>query len=362
MNVFSNKAIHELGEFAEWLHRADVKGVLVRSGKASGFCAGADLTELGVAYDMIVDAPPADRFDIAFSHFFPLSHAIRRLETAGKPVAAAIAGVALGGGCELTLGAHYRVVTTNRRAMLGLPEAERPAAQFAAWKQVVHTAAPMARWLKQGWIDWLGPEHIWEVYGATEGLVRCWIGGTEWLERPGSVGRPIGNGRIRVLRGDGSEAAPGEHGEVFAMPPGGPGSTYRYIGAERRATADGWESVGDVGWLDAEGYLFLADRKDDLIISGGVNIWPAEVEAAVLRHPDVRSCAVFGKPDADLGAIVHAVIESDAALDADSLSTFLNDHLARAKHPRSVEVTSQTVRDDAGKFRKPRVRTPEISA
>jgi len=122
MNVFSNKAIHELGEFAEWLHRADVKGVLIRSGKASGFCAGADLTELGVAYDMVVAAPPADRFDIAFSHFFPLSHAIRRLETAGKPVAAAIAGVALGGGCELTLGAHFRVVTTNRRAMLGLPE------------------------------------------------------------------------------------------------------------------------------------------------------------------------------------------------------------------------------------------------
>jgi 3-hydroxyacyl-CoA dehydrogenase / enoyl-CoA hydratase / 3-hydroxybutyryl-CoA epimerase len=122
MNVFSNQAIHELGTFAEWLHRAEVKGVVVRSGKETGFCAGADLTELGVAYDMIVAAPPADRFDIAFNHFFPLSHAIRRLETAGKPVAAAIAGVALGGGCELTLGCHFRVVTTSRRAMLGLPE------------------------------------------------------------------------------------------------------------------------------------------------------------------------------------------------------------------------------------------------
>ena len=123
MNVFSNKAIHELGAFAEWLHRADdVKGVVVRSGKTTGFCAGADLTELGVAYEMIVAAPPADRFDIGFNHFFPLSHSIRRLETAGKPVAAAIAGVALGGGCELTLGAHYRVATSSRRAMLGLPE------------------------------------------------------------------------------------------------------------------------------------------------------------------------------------------------------------------------------------------------
>lgn len=123
MNVFSNKAIHELGAFAEWLHRADdVKGVVVRSGKPSGFCAGADLTELGVAYEMIVAAPPADRFDIAFNHFFPLSHAIRRLETAGKPVAAAIAGVALGGGCELALGAHYRVAANNGRTRLGLPE------------------------------------------------------------------------------------------------------------------------------------------------------------------------------------------------------------------------------------------------
>ena len=123
MNVFSNTAIHELGAFAEWLHRADgVRGVVVRSGKASGFCAGADLTELGVAYEMIVAAPPAGRFDIAFDHFFPLSHAIRRLETAGKPVAAAIAGVALGGGCELALGCHYRVLADSPRAMLGLPE------------------------------------------------------------------------------------------------------------------------------------------------------------------------------------------------------------------------------------------------
>jgi 3-hydroxyacyl-CoA dehydrogenase / enoyl-CoA hydratase / 3-hydroxybutyryl-CoA epimerase len=122
MNVFSNKAIHELGAFAEWLHGADVRGVVVRSGKPSGFCAGADLTELGVAYDMIAAAPAADRFDIAFKHFFPLSHAIRRLETAGKPVAAAIAGVALGGGCELALGAHYRVATRSPRALLGLPE------------------------------------------------------------------------------------------------------------------------------------------------------------------------------------------------------------------------------------------------
>lgn len=122
MNVFSNKAIHELGAFAEWLHGADVRGVVIRSGKSTGFCAGADLSELGAAYDMIVAAPPADRFDLAFNHFFPLSHAIRRLETASKPIVAAIGGVALGGGCELALGAHYRIATTGKRTMLGLPE------------------------------------------------------------------------------------------------------------------------------------------------------------------------------------------------------------------------------------------------
>ena len=122
MNVFSNQAIHELGQFAEWLHKAPVRGVVVRSGKASGFCAGADLAELGAAYDMIIAAPPADRFDIAFNHFFALSHALRRLETADTPVAAAIAGVALGGGCELALGCHHRVLADSPRSILGLPE------------------------------------------------------------------------------------------------------------------------------------------------------------------------------------------------------------------------------------------------
>ncbi len=122
MNVFSNAAIHELKAFAAWLGASDVRGVLVRSGKENGFCAGADLTELGVAYDMIVAAPARDRFTIAFEHFFPLSAALRALETAGKPVASAIAGLALGGGCELALATHYRVLTDSPRAVLGLPE------------------------------------------------------------------------------------------------------------------------------------------------------------------------------------------------------------------------------------------------
>ena len=122
MNVFSNAAIRELNLFADWLKDADVRGVVIRSGKDTAFCAGADLGELGVAYDMIVAARPQDRFDIAFNHFFALSQGIRKLETAGKPVAVAIAGLALGGGCEFALGGHYRVLADAPMAALGLPE------------------------------------------------------------------------------------------------------------------------------------------------------------------------------------------------------------------------------------------------
>lgn len=250
------------------------------------------------------------------------------------------------------------MVPTMMHRIMALSPSTRDAYDLASWKTVVHTAAPMAPWLKHAWIDWLGPDHIWEVYGATEGLVRCWIGGREWLERPGSVGRPLGGARLRITGPDGAELPPGEPGEVYAMPAAGPGTSYRYLGAERRSIAGGWESVGDIGRVDSEGYLYLADRKDDLIISGGVNIWPTEVEAALLAHPDVASCAVYGVPDRDLGMIVHAVIETPAELTVAQVGSFLDRHLARAKHPRSIDLVARPVRDDAGKFRKPRFKEP----
>ena len=253
---------------------------------------------------------------------------------------------------------QYRVkwsmmVPTMMHRIFRLPADLRGKYDLSSWNMVVHTAAPIAQWLKRGWIDWLGPDHIWEVYGATEGLVRCWIGGREWLDRPGSAGLPAGGAGLKILRPDGTECVVGEQGEVYAMPPGGPGSSYRYLGAERRVTADGWESVGDIGHVDADGYLYLADRRNDLIISGGVNIWPAEVEAAILAHPRIYSCAVLGAPDDDLGQRVHAVIETDdATLDLAALREFLADLLAPNKHPRSLVVSDKPVRDDAGKVRK----------
>ncbi len=247
------------------------------------------------------------------------------------------------------------MVPTMLHRIMALDPPQRAAFDLSSWQTVVHTAAPMPAWLKREWIEWRGPDHIWEVYGATEGIVRCWIGGREWLERPGSVGRPIGGGRLRILDPDGADCPPGTEGEVYAMPPTGPASTYRYIGAERRATPDGWESVGDIGWVDDSSYLYLSDRRTDLIICGGVNIWPAEVEAALLRHPAIASCAVMGRADRELGQIVHAQVESQSKeLDLESLSAFLAPWLAKQKHPRSLEFQTGPVRDDAGKVRKTR--------
>src|SRR5262245_14282035 len=122
MNVFSNAAIEELGLFADWLQESDVRGVVIRSGKTSAFCAGPDVAELEAAYDMIMAGPPGERDALAFDHFFRLSHGLRKLETAGKPVAAAIAGLALGGGCEFALAAHHRVIADHPQATFGLPE------------------------------------------------------------------------------------------------------------------------------------------------------------------------------------------------------------------------------------------------
>lgn len=251
------------------------------------------------------------------------------------------------------------MVPTMLHRIWSLPRDVRDGFDVSSWRTVVHTAAPMAPWLKRAWIAWRGPDHIWEVYGATEGLVRCWIGGREWLDRPGSVGRPIGGAELRILDDNGRDVATGTTGEIYAMPPGGPRSSYRYIGAERRATADGWESVGDCGHVDADGYLFLTDRRNDLIISGGVNIWPAEVEAALLRHPAIASCAVFGEDDHDLGQRVHAVIEADPPLSLEAVHAFLADHLVRDKWPRALTCGADPVRDDAGKFRKPTAKRQE---
>ena len=143
-------------------------------------------------------------------------------------------------------------------------------------------------------------------------------------------------------------------------PAGGPGSTYHYVGATAKSR-DGWESLGDMGYLDEEGYLYLADRQGDMILCGGANVYPAEVEAAIEAHPAVRSSAVIGLPDEDLGQVVHGVVDiADHDLDLDSLHDHLAQRLARYKIPRSFELVRTPLRDDAGKVRRSALRSERV--
>jgi bile acid-coenzyme A ligase len=220
---------------------------------------------------------------------------------------------------------------------------------------MVHMAAPCPRWLKEAWINWLGPERVHELYGGTESQSATWISGTEWLAHRGSVGKPSAGGRMKVVDENGSELRPGEVGEIYMMPDAGPGTTYHYIGAEPKSL-HGWESLGDMGWMDAEGYLYLADRQTDMILRGGANIFPAEVEAAIDSHPRVRSSAVIGVPDEDLGQRVHAIVDAPEGVTDEELLVYLAERLVRYKIPQSFEYVCEPLRDDAGKVRRSALR------
>ena len=206
---------------------------------------------------------------------------------------------------------------------------------------VVHTAAPMAPWLKRAWIDEFGPDHIWEAYGATEGLARTWIGGREWLERPGSVGKPTGGARIRILGPNGEDLPPGDRGRNLRDAAGRSGlelPLHRRRAARDRTMAGNRSATSAM--LDADGYLYLADRRTDLIITGGVNIWPAEVEAALLRHPAIS--LLRGRrahpTKISASASMRSSRPTNSTLDLDDLRAFLAGHLSRDKHPRSLDI------------------------
>jgi bile acid-coenzyme A ligase len=245
------------------------------------------------------------------------------------------------------------VVPTMMSRIWRLPDDVRDRFDLSSLQTVWHLAAPCPPWLKQAWIEWLGGERIWELYAGTEAQVTTVITGTQWLEKRGSVGRPV-NGDIRILDDDGREVPRGQVGEVFLRRLAGTDPTYRYIGAEPRARGD-WESLGDLGWMDDDGFLYLADRRADMILVGGSNVYPAEVEAALDEHPLVVSSAVIGLPDDDLGQRVHAIVQGRAGLELDDLRVHLEHRLVRYKLPRSFEIVDEPVRDDAGKVRRSRL-------
>ena len=251
-------------------------------------------------------------------------------------------------------------VPTMMQRIWRLADEERGRFDLSSLDTVMCSGAPSPEWLKRAWIGWIGAEKIHEAYGGSERIAGTQISGSEWLEHPGSVGKPTADRKLRILDDEGKECPPGQIGEVFMMPPGGQGSTYRYIGADATATGDGWESLGDMGYVDEDGYLYLVDRKTDMIVSGGANVYPAEVEAAIDSYSHVRSSAVIGLPDDDLGQRVHAIVDTETDLSAEELRDHLTAQLAGYKSPRSFEFVGEPLRDDAGKVRRSALRDARL--
>jgi bile acid-coenzyme A ligase len=256
----------------------------------------------------------------------------------------------------------YAVPTMMQR-IWNLPDEIRLKYDVSSLRALWHLAAPCPAWLKEAFIDWLGADVIWELYGGTEGQGGTTISGEEWLAHKGSVGKPNEACEMKIVGEDGGTLPTGEIGEVFMRPKAGPGTTYRYIGAEAKAIDGGWESIGDVGYFDEDGYLYLSDRLTDMILSGGANIYPAEVEAAIDAFPGVRSSAVIGLPHEDLGNTVHAIVDApEGEVTDEALLAHLNERLVRYKIPRTIELVSEPLRDDAGKVRRKTLREERMAS
>lgn len=251
------------------------------------------------------------------------------------------------------------MVPTMMKRILRLPEEERLSFDLTSLRVVWHLAEPCPEWLKMAWIEWLGAERIFELYAGTEAQTATIITGHEWLEHRGSVGK-IAPGTVKITNEQGEEVPVGEMGEVW-MRSLRDTPTYKYIGADARTLDGGWESLGDMGRLDADGYLYLGDRSADMILSGGANIYPAEIEAALQEHGAVKSCAVIGLPDEDKGNTVHAIVEANTQeVSEEELKSFLGERLVVYKVPRSFEFVDFALRDDAGKVRRSALRDERL--
>jgi long-chain acyl-CoA synthetase len=257
---------------------------------------------------------------------------------------------------------HTHMVPTQFHRMLQLPDDVKQKYDVSSMKWAIHAAAPCPIDVKRKMLDWWGPV-IWEYYGATEG------GGTtaspeDWLKYPGTVGSVWPIAELKIVDDDGNEAPTGTPGIVWMRMGAG---DFEYKGDKKKTDeshdADGFFTVGDVGYLNEDGFLFLCDRKSDMIIAGGVNIYPAEIEGELLAHPDVADAAVFGIPDADMGEQIKAVIQPvegvqpDDAL-RDSIMEHLQGRLAKFKWPRSIDFTDELPREPTGKLLKRKLRDP----
>ena len=258
---------------------------------------------------------------------------------------------------------NVHLVPTQFIRLLKLPEEVRARFDGTSLREVYHGAAPCSPEVKRRMLEWWGPI-VHEYYGGTEGGFLSLIRGEEWLEHPGSMGRPLDSVEIRILDDDTEPVEPGTPGQIWFRSK--LGSDFEYHGDPAKTAAahtDGWGTLGDIGYLDADGYLFMSDRKIDMIISGGVNIYPAEIEGVLVGHPAVADAAVFGIPDDEMGEQVKAAIEliDGAAASpelAAELTAYVREHLAGYKAPRSIDFEAHLPRHETGKLYKRLLRDP----
>ncbi|OBF67199.1 AMP-dependent synthetase [Mycobacterium sp. 852002-51971_SCH5477799-a] len=265
----------------------------------------------------------------------------------------------------LRLIADHRVtflttVPTIMQRTLPVYRADPGSYDLSSIRRFWHLGAPCPPAIKQAWIDLLGAEKVWELYGGTELQALTFISGDQWLTHRGSVGVVVA-GEMKVLDDDANPCPPGVVGEIYMRPGPDSAPTYRYVGATAKSR-DGWDSLGDLGYFDADGFLYLSDRRVDMFTVGGRNVYPAEIENALSAHPDVLSCLVVGVPHEDLGQVPYALVHpiDGSNLDSVGVQAFLRDNLAGYKVPHTVEFVETPLRDDAGKARRSAVRSQII--
>jgi acyl-CoA synthetase (AMP-forming)/AMP-acid ligase II len=249
---------------------------------------------------------------------------------------------------------------TQLKRIVSLPAAELATADLSSMITLIANAAPVPYALKKEIIEKLGDGFLYEVYGSTELGVDTVLQPQDQLRKPGSCGKPYGGIEMRIVKDDGTEAATGEAGELFVRTGLAMDGYHRTdeklteLTPEAGQSEAEWKSVGDVAYLDEEGYVYICDRKKDMIISGGVNIYPAEIEAVLIAHPQVIDVAVFGIPDDEWGERVHAIVQAKPGetIDLEELRAFAEEHLAGYKRPRAYELRAELPRTDSGKLLK----------
>ena len=255
---------------------------------------------------------------------------------------------------------HTHMVPTMFHRLLALPDDVKERYDHSSLRFIIHGAAPCPVPVKQRLIEWLGPVVV-EYYAATEGLGTI-VDSETWLAHPGTVGRPMVPGLVKVADDEGTELPPAEVGLVFLKALSATRFDY-YGDADKTAGAfrGDYFTLGDMGYMDEDGYLYLTDRTADLIISGGVNVYPAEVDAVLLEHPAVGDVATIGVPDEEWGEVVKSVVQPAEGVNgtdelAVELMAFCREHLAHFKCPRSVDFVPELPREDTGKIFKRKLR------